>query len=72
MSDSGCGVSNVDGKQLFTPFYTTKDHGLGLGLTICSSIIRKHSGTINLQNNEAGGATAKITLPARPMLMAAQ
>ncbi|MBR0881981.1 PAS domain S-box-containing protein [Bradyrhizobium barranii subsp. barranii] len=72
VSDSGCGISNVDGKQLFTPFYTTKDHGLGLGLTICSSIIRKHGGTINLHNNEAGGATAKITLPARPMLMAAQ
>lgn len=72
VSDSGCGISNVDGKRLFTPFYTTKDHGLGLGLTICSSIIRKHGGTINLQNNEAGGATAKITLPARPMLMAAQ
>ncbi|MBR0819887.1 PAS domain-containing protein [Bradyrhizobium liaoningense] len=72
VSDSGCGIRHVDGKQLFKPFYTTKDHGLGLGLTICSSIIRKHGGTLNLRDNEAGGATARITLPPRPMLMAAQ
>lgn len=72
VSDNGCGVRHVDGKKLFSPFYTTKDHGLGLGLTICSGIIRRHGGTIDLQDNEAGGATAKITLPAPPMLMAAQ
>jgi PAS domain S-box-containing protein len=70
--DSGPGIKQVDGKQLFTPFHTTKDHGLGLGLTICSTIISKHGGTIDLQNDAAGGAVATISLPARVMMMAAQ
>ena len=70
--DHGPGIKPADGKQVFVPFYTTKDHGLGLGLTICSTIIRKHGGTINLRNDDAGGAVAEISLPARVMLMAAQ
>ncbi len=72
VSDSGHGIQPRDSKQLFSPFYTTKDHGLGLGLTICSTIIRKHGGTINLQNGEAGGAIARVSLPSRLMLTAAQ
>ena len=70
--DHGPGIKPADAKQVFTPFYTTKDHGLGLGLTICSTIIRKHGGTINLRNDDAGGAVAEVSLPARVMLMAAQ
>lgn len=69
--DRGPGIK-VDAKHLFAPFHTTKDHGLGLGLTICSTIIRKHGGTIELQNDEAGGAVATVSLPARVMMMAAQ
>lgn len=72
VKDHGPGIGPVDEKQVFAPFYTTKDHGLGLGLTICSTIIRKHGGTLNLRNDEAGGAVAEISLPARLMLMAAQ
>jgi PAS domain S-box-containing protein len=72
VKDNGSGIKQVDGKQLFVPFHTTKDHGLGLGLTICSTIIRKHGGTIDLQNDAAGGAIARISLPARVMMMAAQ
>jgi PAS domain S-box-containing protein len=70
--DHGPGIKPAGGKQVFEPFYTTKDHGLGLGLTICSTIIRKHGGTIDLRNDETGGAVAKVSLPARVMLMAAQ
>jgi C4-dicarboxylate-specific signal transduction histidine kinase len=72
VKDHGPGIKPADGKQVFVPFYTTKEHGLGLGLTICSTIIRKHGGTINLRNDDAGGAVAEISLPARVMLMAAQ
>ena len=72
VKDHGPGIKPANGKQVFEPFYTTKDHGLGLGLTICSTIIHKHEGTLNLKNDDAGGAIAEFSLPARVMLMAAQ
>jgi PAS domain S-box-containing protein len=70
--DHGPGINMENWKQAFVPFFTTKDHGLGLGLSICSTIIRKHGGTINLRNDDSGGAVAEFTLPARVMMMAAQ
>jgi C4-dicarboxylate-specific signal transduction histidine kinase len=72
VKDHGPGIRPADGKQVFEPFFTTKDHGLGLGLTICSTIIHKHGGTLNLRNDDAAGAIAEFSLPARVMLMAAQ
>jgi signal transduction histidine kinase len=72
VKDNGTGIKQTDRKQLFVPFYTTKDRGLGLGLTICSAIVRKHGGTINLRNDETGGAVVEISLPAHAMMMAAQ
>ena len=72
VKDHGPGIKPANGKQVFEPFYTTKDHGLGLGLTICSTIIHKHEGTLNLKNDDAGGAIAEFSLPARVMVMAAQ
>jgi C4-dicarboxylate-specific signal transduction histidine kinase len=72
VKDHGTGIEQMDRRKLFEPFYTTKEHGLGLGLAICSTIIRKHGGTINLQNDDAGGAVAKVSLPASAMMMAAQ
>jgi signal transduction histidine kinase len=54
VSDTGTGLpAHIDGK-LFTPFVTTKAHGLGIGLTIARTIVDAHGGTIDAHNNPEG------------------
>jgi signal transduction histidine kinase len=48
---------------VFTPFYTTKATGLGMGLSICRSIIEAHGGRLWVGPNPAGGARVQFTLP---------
>jgi C4-dicarboxylate-specific signal transduction histidine kinase len=72
LKDNGPGIAATDRKRVFVPFYTTKDQGLGLGLSICSTIIEKHGGSIDLRNDDSGGAVAEISLPAQTMPLAAQ
>ena len=62
--DNGCGVSDAVAKNLFTPFSTTKDSGLGMGLAISRAIITAHGGHLDYYNNDSGGATFFFTLPA--------
>jgi C4-dicarboxylate-specific signal transduction histidine kinase len=60
--DAGTGLpAQIDG-TLFTPFATTKAHGLGIGLTITRTIVDAHGGTIDAHNNPEGGATFTVTL----------
>ena len=60
--DAGTGLpAQIDG-TLFTPFVTTKAHGLGIGLTITRTIVEAHGGTIDARNNPEGGATFTVTL----------
>jgi signal transduction histidine kinase/integral membrane sensor domain MASE1 len=61
--DCGPGVSAEKPEQIFEPFYTTKAHGMGLGLTICRSIIAAHGGRLWAVNNDEGGATLLVELP---------
>lgn len=63
VEDQGPGISAMDRGRLFEPFFTTKEMGLGMGLSICSAIVRRHGGTLGLENNAFGGATAYMRLP---------
>ncbi|MET0985957.1 MAG: MASE1 domain-containing protein [Steroidobacteraceae bacterium] len=61
--DRGTGIANLD--RIFEPFRSTKQHGLGLGLAICHTIIRTHQGRLWATNNSSRGATMHIFLPAQ-------
>ena len=62
--DKGCGVSEAGAKTLFTPFSTTKESGMGMGLAISHALVTAHGGYVDFLNNESGGATFFFTLPA--------
>lgn len=61
--DNGPGLDNDQKKRIFTPFFTTKSDGLGLGLTISRRIIDAFSGTLTVTDHPGGGAEFVITLP---------
>jgi len=65
--DTGPGVSPDKCDQVFTKFYSTKDKGLGLGLSVCRQIIEAHQGTITLHNRKNGGVKIYIELPIHPI-----
>jgi C4-dicarboxylate-specific signal transduction histidine kinase len=61
--DRGHGIAPEHRARLFQPFFTTKDHGLGLGLSICANIVASHGGKLGIENNEGDGATVTVSLP---------
>jgi PAS domain S-box-containing protein len=63
VSDRGTGLSGDKLDKIFEPFYTTKGEGLGMGLSICRSIIEAHGGRLWAENNRERGATFYVTLP---------
>ncbi|HEY4541787.1 MAG TPA: ATP-binding protein [Noviherbaspirillum sp.] len=64
--DDGPGIPDSVATRLFTPFFTTKTHGLGLGLCICRSVIEAHAGHLWHARGEHGGAAFHFTLPQGP------
>jgi PAS domain S-box-containing protein len=63
VSDRGTGIDPEKLEQVFDPFFSTKAHGLGLGLSVCRTIISAHAGKLWAVNNPSSGATFCFTLP---------
>jgi PAS domain S-box-containing protein len=62
--DTGVGISEENLKKIFDPYFTTKDNGTGLGLTLVFKIIREHRGEISVESREGEGTNFEIILPA--------
>jgi PAS domain S-box-containing protein len=66
VTDSGTGLVAEIADRLFEPFVSTKPDGMGLGLSICRSIVEAHGGRLRTEPNEGGGTIFCFTLPASP------
>lgn len=62
VSDRGSGISTEHLDELFSPFFTTKQEGMGMGLNICRSIIEFHKGRLWVESNPEGGSIFRFTL----------
>ncbi|KAG9597100.1 hypothetical protein KCV01_g9259, partial [Aureobasidium melanogenum] len=63
IADSGPGIGDTDPDHLFTPFFTTKSDGMGMGLAICRTIMDHHNGGISVSNNALHGVTFRLEFP---------
>lgn len=68
VSDTGPGVPRRELEHIFDPFYTTKPHGSGLGLSICHQLVRNHGGELEVEEAPGGGLTFVARLPLRSQL----
>jgi two-component system sensor histidine kinase DctS len=61
--DHGPGISPEVAQKLFTPFFTTRSEGMGLGLSLCRTVIEQHGGALDFENCAGGGCEFRFTLP---------
>jgi signal transduction histidine kinase len=63
VQDSGIGIDPENESRLFDTFFTTKPDGVGMGLSICRSIVEAHGGKVSASRNPGPGTTFQFTLP---------
>ena len=63
VEDTGPGIPASEGDRIFTPFYTTKEGGTGIGLALAHKIVEEHGGTIAFRGGRAGGTVFTVVLP---------
>jgi len=64
VADTGSGIAQELMSQLFQPFVTNKRHGMGVGLSICRTIVEAHGGQIRVEPNPVGGTIFRFTVQA--------
>ena len=62
VKDNGAGISKANQKKVFMAFYSTKETGIGIGLTICKTIVKKHKGTIKVKSAPGKGAAFTVSI----------
>ncbi|MCY1384640.1 Sensor protein FixL [compost metagenome] len=65
VADCGPGIPDEVKRRLFTPFFTTKPEGMGLGLSLCRTVVEQHGGQLLYEDNEPQGTIFRFTLPAQ-------
>jgi two-component system NtrC family sensor kinase len=68
IEDTGNGIPPEQIKDIFTPFFTTKQAGTGLGLSVSYGIVKNHGGMIGVRSEPGIGSVFTVTLPARQSL----
>ncbi len=63
VADTGPGLAEEVVEHLFEPFVTTKHHGMGVGLSVCRSIVEDHGGRLAAEAKPGGGAVFRFVLP---------
>ena len=63
IADTGPGISTEDEKRIFNPLFTTKSGGMGMGLSICQSIVKAHGGELTVTSMKPYGTAFQLALP---------
>ncbi len=66
VTDCGEGISDEVAARIFTPFFTTKEEGMGLGLSLCRTVIEQHGGSLGFEAAQPQGTIFTFTLPEAP------
>src|SRR5260370_28306036 len=66
VADTGCGLTPEECERIFTPYYTSKHHGIGLGLAIVQSVVSDHGGTINAESQPEPGTKLLVAVTQNP------